>query len=696
MNEFAGPGEELQSPEQLAFLRGVYDSADIGICVTDAERRFVMINAAYCRIYGYSHDELIGRPFTIVLPEDQRREAARTHDEFLAGAEESSGDWVVLHRDGSERIVTVTAGRVVTGDGRRFKVTTVQDVTRVRAQERRLLQLSRVVAQTQHGVIFCDADGLVTWINEGTERITEFRLAEMRGRKPGDLLQGVDTDPEVVAHMHRQIAAGEGFQVEVLNYSKSGRKHWLNIACSPVVDSTGKLEGFMALQTDITERRHFQARIEQLSFKDALTDLPNRRLLGEQLSYCLAGSARSGFYGALLYIDLDNFKVVNETLGPRQGDQLLQRVGQTLEATVHASDTIARLGGDEFVVVLTDLSESPGEAAERAELVARRILGSLEMPFGASGLEHRISASMGAVLFLGEEQSSDALLQQADIALYHAKSTGAGGFTLFDPLMQAGLLQRHRTEAELREAIHGGQLLPYYQGQIDGSGRLAGAELLIRWCHPERGLVSPGEFIPVAEACGLIVDLGYEVIRMAADQLAAWAGDAVTRELSIAVNISARHFEQADFVARVGEIVGGRGLAPGLLKFEITESALARDLDEISTRMEALRRLGVAFSLDDFGTGYSSLAYLKRLPIGQVKIDQSFVRDLLIDENDRGITETIIALAGTLRMRVVAEGVETVEQRELLARLGCPLFQGFYFDRPAPIDDFSRRYRLAP
>ena len=694
MDELLANSRAISADEQLVFLRAVYNSADIGICVTDEARRFVLVNDAYCETYGYERDELIGAPFTRVLPPDMREIAASIHDDFLAGSDESAGEWQVVRKDGALRTVMVTAGRVLLADGRRFKVTTVQDVTQYRETESKAAQLSEVVARTEHGDIFTDADGLVTWVNPGTERMTGFTLEEMLGRKPGDLFQGEQTDSNTVAHMHRQIAAGTGFQVELINYTKAGDPYWLHIACSPVLDRKGRLEGFMALQTDITERKRFQERIEHLSSRDPLTGLPNRSWLEGELEVRMVTSQRSRFYNALLCLDLDNFKLINDTLGPRRGDQLLLEVAQNLCRTLSDSDLVVRLGGDEFMVVLTDLCLDPIEAAARAEGVAERILDALSAPFGDSQLEHSVTASMGAVLFVGQQQSLDELLQQADIAMYQAKSAGKNTFAFFDPEVKSGLLQRHRIEMELREAIRSNQLVPFFQGQVDHAGDLVGVELLIRWQHPERGLLSPGEFLPVAEASGLIVDLGYQVLLMAVDQLERWRADERMGRLPISVNISPKHFEQHDFVGRVAEILADRSLNPATLKLEITESALAEDLNMISARMNALRDLGVAFSLDDFGTGYSSLAYLKRLPIAQIKIDQSFVRDLLVDENDRGITETIIALARTLKMDTVAEGVETEAHRALLHQLGCPVFQGYLFDRPAPLAELLKTYGL--
>jgi EAL domain-containing protein (putative c-di-GMP-specific phosphodiesterase class I) len=357
---------------------------------------------------------------------------------------------------------------------------------------------------------------------------------------------------------------------------------------------------------------------------------------------------------------------------------------------------VARVGADEFAVVLLDLGEDRMAAVEHVEAVANRIFEAVALQFGQSGLQHYITASIGAVLFDGDEPPVEQVIQQADVAVYQAKCAGRNSLAFFDPRVQNKLMQRHRLEQELREAIRGNQLVPYYQGQYDAGGKLVGVELLIRWQHPERGLLTPGDFIPVAEASGLIVELGERVVRLAVDQLVRWAAHEHTAELPVSVNISACHFEQPGFVERLATIVENRSLRPFALKLEITESVLAHDLAGVSQRIAALHDIGIGLSLDDFGTGYSSLAYLKRLPIHQVKIDQTFVRDLLVDDNDLGITETIITLADTLGMDVVAEGVEEEAQRDVLERLGCRVFQGFLFGRPAPIAQFESDHDLNP
>lgn len=393
----------------------------------------------------------------------------------------------------------------------------------------------------------------------------------------------------------------------------------------------------------------------------------------------------------MLLFDLDNFKLINDTLGHRRGDELLVRVAETMQRSFQDSDTIARLGGDEFAALLTGLADDPLEAAGEVENTVRRLLAALAEPFGDSSLPHQVSASLGAVLFVGEDEDADRLLQKADIALYQAKSAGRNSFAFFEPELQQRLMRRHQLETELRAACRNGQLVPHYQPQVDAGGRPLGYELLVRWAHPTRGLLYPGEFIDIAEESGLVVELGNEVLRLAMRQLVAWSRDPQTRQLSVAVNISAQHFEHPEFEARTAALLDEYGVPGRRLKLEITESALAADLAIISARMHALRRLGVTLAIDDFGTGYSSLGYLKRLPLSEVKIDQGFVRDLLIDDNDRDIVAAIITLAKSLKMTAIAEGVETEEQRDALLALGCNRFQGYLFGRPAPPEALRKK-----
>jgi diguanylate cyclase (GGDEF)-like protein len=432
-----------------------------------------------------------------------------------------------------------------------------------------------------------------------------------------------------------------------------------------------------------------QDEITNLAFYDTLTGLPNRRLLLDRLGKTLAASARSGRLLALLFADLDNFKTLNETLGHQTGDLLLQEVARRLSSCVRETDTISRLGGDEFVVMLEDLNEYPEFAATQAEIIAEKLLAAINEPFLLDGRECLSTASIGITVFGHGSEGTNEILQQADIAMYQAKSAGRNTVRFFAPVLQDAVNARAAMEEDMRLSIKTGQFVLYYQPQVD-RGVPFGAEALVRWMHPQRGLLQPDEFIPLAEESGLILSLGDWVLGAACRQIAAWAGRAETARLMVAVNISARQFRQPDFVERVLTAIENAGANPANLTLELTESMLVDSVEEVIDKMSELKRHGLKFSLDDFGTGYSSLSYLKRLPLDELKIDRSFVRDALSDASGGAIVQAIISLGRAMSMPVVAEGVETEEQREFLAGLGCHAFQGYLFSRPIPLEEFER------
>ena len=440
---------------------------------------------------------------------------------------------------------------------------------------------------------------------------------------------------------------------------------------------------------DITERKAAAGEIEQLAFYDPLTGLPNRRLLLDRLRQAMASSARSERYGALLFLDLDNFKTLNDTLGHDIGDLLLQQVAQRLATCVREGDTVARLGGDEFVVMLEDLSENMQEAATQTETVGEKILAVLNQSYQLASHRHHSTPSIGVTLFTDHQGTIDDLLKRADMAMYQAKASGRNALRFYDPEMQAAVTTRAALEADLREAVLKGQFLLYYQAQVDGAGRLTGVEALLRWQHPRRGLVSPLEFIPLAEETGVILPLGLWVLETACTQLTAWAVRPEMAHLSIAVNVSAHQLHHRDFVDQVLAMLDHTGANPQRLKLELTESLLVADVEGVIAKMTALRAKGVGFSLDDFGTGYSSLSYLKRLPLDQLKIDQGFVKNILTDSNDAAIAKMVVALAESLGLAVIAEGVEIKEQSDFLARQGCHAYQGYLFGRPLPLAEFE-------
>jgi diguanylate cyclase (GGDEF)-like protein/PAS domain S-box-containing protein len=446
---------------------------------------------------------------------------------------------------------------------------------------------------------------------------------------------------------------------------------------------------FVCMDVDITERILAEGKIHELAFYDQLTSLPNRTLLLDRLRQAMAASSRSQCYCALLFIDLDNFKTLNDTLGHDIGDDLLKQVAQRLLHSVREGDTVARLGGDEFVVVLAGLSTDKDLAASAIETASKKILAVFDRSYQLGEISQRSTASVGVTLFQGDKVNTDDLMKQADLAMYRSKDSGRNTWHFFDPAMESNLKERAALEDDLRHGLDDHQLLLHYQAQVDANDKVTGAEVLMRWLHPRRGMVSPGDFIPLAETTGLILPMGQWVLKTACMQLASWATRPERADLTIAVNVSAHQFRHADFVNQVLDVLRQTGANPQRLKLELTESLLVSNVEQVIAKMSALRACGVRFSLDDFGTGYSSLSYLKRLPLDQLKIDQSFVRDVLTDHNDASIARTVVALAHNLGLGVIAEGVETSGQRDFLAQAGCLNYQGYFFSRPLPIDGFE-------
>jgi diguanylate cyclase (GGDEF)-like protein/PAS domain S-box-containing protein len=444
---------------------------------------------------------------------------------------------------------------------------------------------------------------------------------------------------------------------------------------------------------DITERKRTETEIEHLAFYDSLTQLPNRRFLLGRLQAAVTDCAHTLRHGAILFIDLDGFKTLNDTQGHFVGDLLLQQVALRLSACVREGDTVARLGGDEFVVMLADLSRHPMEASTQTQKVGEKLLKTLSEPYLLAGSEYRTSGSIGTTLFHGEQDSLEDLLKRADLAVYCAKSAGRNRLRFFDPEMQIVATTKAVLDADLRKALQERQFVLFYQPQVDHDGRLTGAEALVRWRHPTRGLVSPAEFIPFAEESGLIEFVGQWVLETACAQLVAWSANLATAHLRLAINVSAHEFCHPEFVSRTLTAIDRFGIDPRKLMLELTESAMFTTVDETLAKMNALKTRGVRFSIDDFGIGYSSLTYLKNMPLDQLKLDRSFIADALTNPNDAAIARTIIALGESLNIEVIAEGVETEGQRRFLALHGCHAYQGFLFGRPGPIEDLLRMAR---
>jgi diguanylate cyclase (GGDEF)-like protein len=429
--------------------------------------------------------------------------------------------------------------------------------------------------------------------------------------------------------------------------------------------------------------------LQSLSTSDPLTRLSNRRLLLERLQQALVSRMRTGQAGALLFIDIDDFKILNDTLGHDMGDLMLQQVAKRLKSCVRETDTIARIGGDEFVVMMEHLSKTSLEAAAQTEAVGEKIRETLSQPYQLDSYKYQSSSSIGATLFNRDSQTVEQLLKQTDVAMYQAKKAGRNTVRFFDPQMQAAIDARTSLEAELRKAIDRNEFLLFYQIKVDGLFQPIGAEGLIRWIHPKHGLILPSQFIPLAEETGLIQPIGQWVLETACSQLKDWQKNPLTRHFILSVNISAKQFRQTDFVGQVKDVLQRHAVDPSLLKLELTEGMLLDNVNDIVAAMNTLNDIGIRFSLDDFGKGYSSLQYLKKLPLDQLKIDRSFVRDLVSNNSDKAIVRTIIAMARSLDLEVIAEGVETEAQKNLLKKKGCEIFQGYLFGKPVPIEQFE-------
>lgn len=528
------------------------------------------------------------------------------------------------------------------------------------------------------GMLHFDAHGRVTDCNEKLLQIT----AETRERFLGfDMLESVQS-ARVKRAVQRALSHGEGyFEGDYSMLAASGPSLPVRILFNGVRDSQGAIIAGVAVVEDLSERRQAEETIHRQAYYDALTGLPNRRLLSERLAQLMAESARHGEHGAVLFIDLDRFKEVNESLGHSVGDRLLNATARRLTELLREGDIAARVNSDEFIVVVGRIKGDRQQVTERVNGVAERVMSALSEPYHLSERPLLVTPSIGFALF-SEENSAVELLKQAETAMFQAKTEGRAKACGYLPSMQTAAVWRLTLEQDLRQALDGDQLLLHYQPQVDGDGRIVGAEALLRWSHPQRGMVPPCEFIPVAEQSGLILDIGQRVLEQACQTLARLDARQLPR---LSINISPRQFGQSDFVASIERCIERSGIDPWRLQLEITEGVMIDNLIETIETMLELKRIGVSLSIDDFGVGYSSLSYLKRLPLDELKIDRSFIQEL-DDSNDEAIVQTIITIALNLRLAVVAEGIETASQRDFLLRNGCHIFQGYWFYRPLPFD----------
>jgi diguanylate cyclase (GGDEF)-like protein/PAS domain S-box-containing protein len=564
----------------------------------------------------------------------------------------------------------------------------VQDIT-ARKRDEEQLRVAAAAFETHDAILITDAQSNILRVNHAFTQITGYRAWEVAGMNPRIMSSGRH-DADFYKAMWRQLLEQGAWSGEIWDRRKNGEIYpkWMTITA--VKDEAGSTINYVAIFSDITERKRNEEEIRGLAFYDALTRLPNRRLFMDRLQNALAASARNGDFGALLFIDLDRFKVLNDTLGHDYGDLLLVEVAERIKGCVREIDTVARLGGDEFVVVLEGIGADREEASHKAGLVAEKIRDSLAHPYQLKEHEHYSSPSIGVELFHDGEENTDDLIKHADVAMYQAKNAGRNTVRFYDPGLQHDLDTRAMLENDLRRAIENEELQLHYQVQVDNERKLVGVEALLRWQHPVRGMIPPAKFIPVAEESMLIVELGDWVLHHACAQLVLWADDPLRSGLTMAVNVSAHQFAMHDFVEHLAAILQRHGVQPARLKLELTEGVVLNDIGDVVEKMRKLKALGVQLSLDDFGTGYSSLSYLKKLPLDQLKIDKSFVRDITVDQSDAGMVQSIIDMAKNFKHDVIAEGVETEAQLSFLKHHACLAYQGYFFSKPLPLEELER------
>jgi diguanylate cyclase (GGDEF)-like protein/PAS domain S-box-containing protein len=657
------------------------------------------VSEAIHEIYNLNPEEVrndASKIFALIHPDD--------YEELLNSVMQSSQDltpWNHQYRlkfdDGTVKWLLGNAIPERKADGSTLWFGYITDITKNKEIEDALKSktalLEAQLNATSSGVLIINADGKRTLINS--------RIIEMFN-VPQHIVDDAD-DASLLKHVVSLTKYPDQFLEKVLFLYdhpdeissdeielKNGM--FLERYSAPIFGKNGEEYGRIWTFNDITDRKHAIDKIEHLAFYDALTGLPNRLELLNSLKRALAASVRSGRDGAILFIDLDNFKTINDTLGHDVGDQLLQQVAERLISCIRANDTIAhlaRLGGDEFVVMLEDLSEKAIEAAIQAKVVGNKLLYALNQPYQLVKHDYQSSVSIGVAFFSDHYQKQEDLLKHADIAMYQAKKDGRNTIRLFDPQMQTSINLRAALEKDLRVALQGKQFTLYYQPQVYHNRQIIGAEVLIRWQHPKRGLVSPLDFIPLAEETGLILPIGQWILETACDQIKAWGASTKTKHLHLSVNVSAKQFYQPDFVSKLSQILINSGINPDRLKLELTESLVLDDIKDTIFKMNALREIGVRFSIDDFGTGHSSLSYLTQLPLDQLKIDQSFIHNIGIKPTDSVIVQTIIGMGNNLGIDVIAEGVETELQRDFIQRNGCPIYQGYFFSKPVPLEEFE-------
>jgi len=693
---------DIQLRESEQRYRATFEQAAVGILHVALDGRILRSNPRFAQISGYSVAELTTMSFRHITPPEYLEESNRIHNHLFSGAP-GIPRWEkpYIRKDGSLTWVRLTGSIQRDTEGLPLHaIILVEDINAQKEAEKNLAdaqqalraseQRYRTVFQTTIDSVSIShlSDGRFIDVNKQFLEVIGYSREEIIGHSSLEL--GIWNDPrdrENLVEILRQNRISRDYETRFKR--KNGEVFW--VQCSTTVIEIEGVPCMLGVMRDITGAKSAADTIHDLAFYDPLTHLPNRRLLLDRLQQNIAAGIRNPRKNALLLVDLDDFKTLNDTMGHEAGDSLLQEVARRLVDCVREVDTVARFGGDEFVVMLEDLSQATEEAAAQAKQIAEKIFAAVARPYLLDNRECHSPCSIGITVFGTHLDTSSEILQQAELAMYQAKAAGRNAIHFFAPALQAAVNARAALEDDLRRAIKSQQFVLYYQPQVQ-HGRLIGAETLLRWNHPRRGLLDPAEFISVAEETGLIVSLGMWGLEVACRQLGAWAQRSDAADIILSVNISARQFSEPDFVEQVLDVLKTTGANPKNLELELTESLLVHNIDDVVARMNELNAAGIRFALDDFGTGYSSLSYLKRLPLNQLKIDRTFVKDILVDVASAAIAQTIISLGKAMGLSVIAEGVETEEQLECLASFGCNAFQGFLFSPPVPLEEFDHAW----
>ncbi|KFB77262.1 EAL domain-containing protein [Candidatus Accumulibacter cognatus] len=682
----ADVSEHRQAEQVSRLLLQAVEYSPVAIVITSRNGEIEYVNPSFTQMTGFSRSEAIGQNTRFLKSGETPPETYQQLWQTLLEGKVWNG---ILHnrRKNGELFWEQTSISPVFGDHGEVThyLAVKEDISDRHVTETRLRLLAGVFEHSAEAIMVNDRDNRILEVNKAFCRLTGYAADEVRGENPRRLSSGL-SPPETYRAMWQSINRTGHWQGEIWDRRKDGSVYpkWLSI--STICGSDGNIEHYIGSFVDISERKAAEERISHLAHFDTLTDLPNRSNLQGRLEQALAAARRDSQHRplAVMFLDLDRFKNINDTLGHHVGDSLLLEVSKRLMASVRESDVVARLGGDEFVVVLT------GADAIAAERVASKILTTLSQPYHLEGQRLHTTSSIGIAVFPGDGESVDILMRNADAAMYHAKSAGRNNMQFFTASMNQAASDRRQLEEDLHMALQKNQFILHYQPQVDELRRIVAAEALLRWQHPEHGLVPPNRFIPLAEDTGLIVPIGHWVLETACAQLRAWSVEARTRDLQLAVNVSARQFRQADFVEQLRKVIEYSGADPLRLKLELTESLVLDNVADTIAKMDVIKQLGVSFSMDDFGTGYSSLSYLTRLPLDQLKIDRAFVNRLPDNQSDAVIAQTIVTMGSSLGLKVLAEGVENEAQRQFLEDHGCHGYQGFLFSRPLPVDAFEQ------